>query len=219
MPSPEVYTLSLHDALPISAAGLVKAAVIGTMLATVTDCVAVALPPAESITVSFSVCEALDSLIVSSAYEAVVPLTVCVEVTVPDRKSTRLNSSHSSISYAVARGLHSFPTRRSSDLRGGAGEGGGDRHDVGHRHRLRRRRAAAGRVHHRQLQRVRGIGQLDRIQRVRGGGAAHRLRGGDRARSEEHTSELQSQFHLVCRRPRFTLFPYTTLFRSPRRGW
>src|SRR5579885_2837926 len=40
-----------------------------------------------------------------------------------DRKSTRLNSSHVSISYAVLcsprahRGLHSLPTRRSSDLR------------------------------------------------------------------------------------------------------
>src|SRR5690606_32259775 len=37
-----------------------------------------------------------------------------------DRKSTRLNSSHVKISYAVfcgRRALHSFPTRRSSDLR------------------------------------------------------------------------------------------------------
>src|SRR5690606_16300291 len=33
-----------------------------------------------------------------------------------DRKSTRLNSSHVKISYAVHRSLHSFPTRRSSDL-------------------------------------------------------------------------------------------------------
>src|SRR5262245_35969041 len=34
-------------------------------------------------------------------------------------------------------------------------------------------------------------------------------------RSEEHTSELQSLRHLVCRLPSFsTLFPYTTLFRS-----
>jgi len=33
-----------------------------------------------------------------------------------DRKSTRLNSSHGYISYAVHRDLHSFPTRRSSDL-------------------------------------------------------------------------------------------------------
>src|SRR5437660_85098 len=39
-----------------------------------------------------------------------------------DRKSTRLNSSHVAISYAVFccnSGLHSFPTRRSSDLRSG----------------------------------------------------------------------------------------------------
>src|SRR4030065_143007 len=42
-------------------------------------------------------------------------------------------------------------------------------------------------------------------------------------RSEEHTSELQSHLHLTCRffflmigrPPRSTLFPYTTLFRSP----
>src|SRR5689334_12093143 len=39
-------------------------------------------------------------------------------------------------------------------------------------------------------------------------------------RSEEHTSELQSQFHLVCRLlppspPLSALLPYTTLFRSP----
>src|SRR3989304_5560053 len=48
------------------------------------------------------------------------------------------------------------------------------------------------------------------------------LRPGRRARSEEHTSELQSRLQTVCpffflmRRPppRSTLFPYTTLFRS-----
>src|SRR5207244_748396 len=33
-------------------------------------------------------------------------------------------------------------------------------------------------------------------------------------RSEEHTSELQSPDHLVCRPRLTTLFPYTTLFRS-----
>src|SRR5262245_29485154 len=37
-------------------------------------------------------------------------------------------------------------------------------------------------------------------------------------RSEEHTSELQSLRHLVCRPPSSSLFPYTTLFRSPRFG-
>src|SRR5438477_148787 len=35
-------------------------------------------------------------------------------------------------------------------------------------------------------------------------------------RSEEHTSELQSHVNLVCRPPSYTLFPYTTLFRSAR---
>src|SRR3990172_7066704 len=47
---------------------------------------------------------------------------------------------------------------------------------------------------------------------------------GSLLRSEEHTSELQSRLHLVCRLlflmirrpPRSTLFPYTTLFRSGR---
>src|SRR5262245_58328126 len=38
------------------------------------------------------------------------------------------------------------------------------------------------------------------------------------SRSEEHTSELQSLRHLVCRLPRAPpLFPYTTLFRSGHR--
>src|SRR3989442_302198 len=68
-------------------AGLLKAAVMGTVLATVTGIVAVALPPAESRTVSDSVCGALVSLVVSSAYEAVVPLTVCEETTVPSTAS------------------------------------------------------------------------------------------------------------------------------------
>src|SRR5262245_6098030 len=38
------------------------------------------------------------------------------QLTGQDRKSTRLNSSHLGISYAVCLALHSFPTRRSSDL-------------------------------------------------------------------------------------------------------
>src|SRR3990172_340074 len=44
----------------------------------------------------------------------------------------------------------------------------------------------------------------------------------EKARSEEHTSELQSRLQFLCRffflmirrPPRSTLFPYTTLFRS-----
>src|ERR1039458_1687636 len=106
----------------------------------------------------------------------------------PDRKSTRLNSSHLGISYAVfclvvPRYLHSFPTRRSSDL--------DDVDDLG-----------SG------MQ----VGRLARPERE-----PHRCHRA--ARSEEHTSELQSLRHLVCRlllgSPAIsTLFPYTTLFRS-----
>src|SRR5262245_174038 len=49
---------------------------------------------------------------------------------------------------------------------------------------------------------------------------AEKRRHGPGFRSEEHTSELQSLRHLVCRlllplAPTSTLFPYTTLFRSP----
>src|SRR5690625_3887292 len=46
--------------------------------------------------------------------------------------------------------------------------------------------------------------------------ASHRP-GSERVRSEEHTSELQSRGHLVCRLLRHltpSLFPSTTLFRS-----
>src|SRR6266853_589328 len=49
------------------------------------------------------------------------PKRICRRQILLDRKSTRLNSSHSQISYAFCcygdhRDLHSFPTRRSSDL-------------------------------------------------------------------------------------------------------
>src|ERR1039458_5539610 len=54
-----------------------------------------------------------------------------------------------------------------------------------------------------------------------GDGRRHRPRGGRCRRSEEHTSELQSLRHLVCRlllsiTSFSSLFPYTTLFRSIR---
>src|SRR5438552_12197645 len=63
------------------------------------------------------------------------------------------------------RDLHSFPTRRSSDLDGGGAP------------------AAVGDGPH-----------LDRAAPAAGGAGAARSR-----RSEEHTSELQSPDHLVCR--------------------
>src|SRR5438477_4732139 len=72
--------------------------------------------------------------------------------------------------YGARRNLHSFPTRRSSDLQRPAGP----RPDhPGHARRLvppRRAAAAAGAHHHPRV-----------------------------GRSEEHTSELQSHVNLVCR--------------------
>src|SRR5699024_12528317 len=74
--------------------------------------------------------------------------------------------------YGVLLDLHSFPTRRSSDLGAGAGRsGGGDGHRGWRRHR------SHGLV---------GAGNLPTL--------ASGL-----YRSEEHTSELQSRFDLVCR--------------------
>src|SRR5688572_213081 len=131
-----------------------------------------------------------------------------------DRKSTRLNSSHSQISYAVLRDLHSFPTRRSSDL---------------------------GLPPERQTIIVALVGEILNIAETLDQCLAFACRRIDNfdagfiavpchirqcftivkpaqityiTRSEEHTSELQSQSNLVCRPPRSTLFPYTTLFRS-----
>src|SRR5207237_1203963 len=64
-----------------------------TVLPTVTLRVAVALPPAVSVTVSDSVCETLLSLVVSSAYEALLPLTVCVDTTAPSTASENVREA------------------------------------------------------------------------------------------------------------------------------
>src|SRR5436309_11325262 len=71
--------------------------------------------------------------------------------------------------------LPSFPTRRSSDLVGRRGPGPGHRQGV----------AASGRAR----------GGAD----AQGRAPARRHRAGVEARSEEHTSELQSRENIVCR--------------------
>src|SRR5690348_5642900 len=132
-----------------------------------------------------------------------------------DRKSTRLNSSHPSISYAVYL-LYppSFPTRRSSDLvhvvllpvaLDPDLEPLGERVDDGDAHAVQSARHLVGVLVELAAGVQHGHRQLD---------ARHLLHRVD-VRSEEHTSELQSPVHLVCRLPPLsTLFPYTTLFRS-----
>src|SRR5688572_33189640 len=75
--------------------------------------------------------------------------------------------------YVYHRGLHSFPTRRSSDL-------GAPGTTAGRRSSSTRPRTRSGRRSARR-------------------GAAPRATFRRRERSEEHTSELQSQSNLVCR--------------------
>src|SRR5438132_131170 len=116
-----IYILSLHDALPI----FVVAEVDLDRRCEVTDPEALFLVDGEQTVVGQLravrdpgrlVCRLGDRLGAELSDDGL--------FTVQDRKSTRLNSSHTVISYAVfclhrlLRDLHSFPTRRSSDLRG-----------------------------------------------------------------------------------------------------
>src|SRR5689334_20495121 len=120
-----------------------------------------------------------------------------------DRKSTRLNSSHSSISYAVFF-FNDPPTTEFYTL---------SLHDalpISPHARLRTARVPARlarcvrRAHGRDARRrARRDGHRRRAHRPeRERALAPRAAAGEarrRVRSEEHTSELQSQFHLVCR--------------------
>src|SRR5690242_21422240 len=84
-PSPAgVYTLSLHDALPIS--GKAPAGVARAAAAKGIPCVAVS-----------GRCQLSSVDLAAAGFSAAYALTDLE----PDRKSTRLNSSHMSISYAV----------------------------------------------------------------------------------------------------------------------
>src|SRR5688572_32461987 len=84
--------------------------------------------------------------------------------------------------YGDHRDLHSFPTRRSSDLEPGSGR---PAHEPGGR-RLPGRRAYRP-----------GPAAIDPLSDVRRGRPLPCQRAVER--SEEHTSELQSQSNLVCR--------------------
>src|SRR5689334_20616539 len=116
MPSTEIYTLSLHDALPISAHRL-----LGKLPAELRSD-----PDAKALE-EMCDCTHIDIVHLINRPGAYSSSSKDYEFSratmrwrwnagLEDRKSTRLNSSHSSISYAVHRDLHSFPTRRSSDL-------------------------------------------------------------------------------------------------------
>src|SRR5437868_2540992 len=119
-----------------------------------------------------------------------------------DRKSTRLNSSHVSISYAVfclvRRPPRStlFPyTTLFRSVPGGADGGAGAVRGRGdHRRVAAPRRGPRGRRDRDRPGRRLARGPAPVLRRVAGPG-----RGRVPDRSEEHTSELQSRFDLVCR--------------------
>src|SRR5687768_11989489 len=133
-----------------------------------------------------------------------------------DRKSTRLNSSHGYISYAVIKEPSSFPTRRSSDL---VAQTGGQQGET----RLQILEAQNS-YYERIATELRDVETALADSRPKWAAARDQLARIDiRApatgvvvRSEEHTSELQSRLHLVCRHQGTIIFPYTALFRSGR---
>src|SRR5687768_11755299 len=119
-----------------------------------------------------------------------------------DRKSTRLNSSHGYISYAVfcllprpqRSTLFPYTTLFRSLDRGGAG-GGGTRAG---RRGAPPPRGCSRRAPWMGMELPAGHAGSERSQPGPAGHGIHVRRPG-RRRSEEHTSELQSRLHLVCR--------------------
>src|SRR5947207_437163 len=116
MPSPQLPTLSLHDALPISIA---TARADATIVIPLKDKVVAArfldgteptLDPDKPFRLAMS------AWVTSPENKLFARAAVNRMWAQLDRKSTRLNSSHTVISYAVPPAPHSFPTRRSSDL-------------------------------------------------------------------------------------------------------
>src|SRR5438105_371978 len=218
MPSTDTYTLSLHDALPISSgrSGSGNSCPAGRYSFAFNE-TSDPLPPGMSFVISSATVakSAARSRVTRSTLP---PVPLSVSSGSQDRKSTRLNSSHEWISYAVHRYLHSFPTRRSSDLQRQVGQ----REQLpGREVQLRLQRDERPLAARHVLRHLVGDGR-----EIRGQVQGHEVHVAARAlerlerlaRSEEHTSELQSRVDLVCRPPIPTLFPYTTLFRSPAAG-
>src|SRR5262245_45371531 len=123
MPSSGLYSLSLHDALPISRA---------RELARISPPRCSRTQGSRSSSARRACCGDRCST-ASHTCSSCAPTILSRPVrsyssprsrpATKDRKSTRLNSSHLGISYAVLWAVLSFPTRRSSDLaRAGAGE-------------------------------------------------------------------------------------------------
>src|SRR5262245_60095773 len=116
MPSLASLPLSLHDALPIS---MPVSQFVSTFSPEAGKHTVALVHPAtgEAVTVQFTLPEGCRKVNFDGNKKVVFD---CgdkeVAIRFLDRKSTRLNSSHLGISYAVPRVPAAFPTRRSSDL-------------------------------------------------------------------------------------------------------
>src|SRR5690348_15001462 len=201
MPSPVIYTLSLHDALPISSP-VSSARSHRSSSAWASSATARRSPACSCSSSSSSRSRDRRSWYgFRTRSPRAAPCSSAASPCWRDRKSTRLNSSHPSISYAVSRDLHSFPTRRSSDLVSGVfGSIAPEFLGLGLQ---RHSPALAGLlVFVLFLLSVAGQALVVRLPNALASGCAL-LVGGVAllARSEEHTSELQSPVHLVCRLP------------------
>src|SRR5690242_4518005 len=214
MPSTHTYTLSLHDALPIFVNNYLKGKSPEAFDLLYWNADSTNLPGpmycwyVRNTYLENKLCEPGKTSV------AGLPLDFGKVALPADRKSTRLNSSHMSISYAVHSYLHSFPTRRSSDLRQQLPEGKITR---GLRPALLERgldQPPRTDVLLVCAQHLSGEQTVRAGQDFRCGPAPGFRESRPTGRSEEHTSELQSHVNIVCRPLIPTLFPYTTLFRS-----
>src|SRR5687768_16514640 len=214
MPSPEISTLSLHDALPIWSWGGMSRTIVRRSTRTMRSTPGMRRMRPGPLGPTSRPSRNTTARSYSRRMRTEVAARATATAMAIDRKSTRLNSSHGYISYAVPRDLHSFPTRRSSDLVLGR-DVQDDRAEIHAHHAVdaRDEQDEAGSLGADQPAEPEHHRPLVFAQDADGGGReGHRHRDGHR--SEEHTSELQSRLHLVCRPPRSPLFPYTTLFRS-----
>src|SRR5436190_776495 len=116
MPSTRIYTLSVHDALPIlkkgSRAEIADVGGEGYSSELIRRLMEMGFLKGSTLEVLHEAPFSGDPIAVR-VRGSIIALR---RNEAKDRKSTRLNSSHTVISYAVYPNLHSFRTRRSSDL-------------------------------------------------------------------------------------------------------
>src|SRR5207249_5185135 len=98
---PDIYTLSLHDALPISTRQIISSSKFKLVFCLAETSTKTVLPPQSSGTRPRSASCFLGRSGNAPGLSTLLMATMRGTLAALDRKSTRLNSSHVSISYAV----------------------------------------------------------------------------------------------------------------------